>query len=65
MTAVQVDGDALIFIPEALRTEALCAAAERQTAWALTHLPDKQRTTELCKEALRQDFIVLQAAEVA
>lgn len=50
-----MDNNALMYVPEALKTTELCLEAVRHNANALKHVPEKLKTLELCLEAVRHD----------
>ena len=54
------DGLALEFVPERLKTPALCEVAVRQNGWALEFVPGALRTQELCLDAVRDAGQALQ-----
>jgi hypothetical protein len=55
LAAVQQNGVALQYVPEALRTEAVALAAVQQNGWALQLVPEALRTEAVALAAVQQD----------
>ena len=53
-------GWVLAFVPESLKTEALCLDAVRKYGRALAFVPERLRTPEMCSVAVRQDGMALE-----
>ena len=46
------NGEALAYVPEYLRTEAICLAAVGSNGWALAYVPEPLRTEAICTAAV-------------
>jgi hypothetical protein len=53
--ALRQNGQALRYVPKALRTEELCRIAVAQDGWALAHIPKTLWTEDLCRIAVAQN----------
>ncbi len=54
LNAVRINGFALEWVPNGLRTPELCMEAVRSSGWALQYVPAALQTTELCLAAVRR-----------
>jgi hypothetical protein len=55
LTAVQLDGENINFVPREILDKAICAAAVAKTGRSLSRVPMHFRTPEICEIAVRQD----------
>jgi hypothetical protein len=65
MSAVQRNGDALLFVPIELKTPEICLAAVQQNGDVLSFVPMELRTPELCMIAVQQYGYALQYIPIA
>jgi hypothetical protein len=56
---VREEGMALKFVPETMKTEAVCLSAVRQDGWELQDVPRKLQTINMCRAAVRQNAYVI------
>ena len=57
---IREEGVELKYVPEVMRTEAVCFAAVRQDGWDLQHVPKELQTIDLCRAAVRQNAYVIE-----
>ena len=55
LKAVESEGYALRFVPEAARSEAVCLKAVERSGYALQYVADDRQTEAVCLEAVKQD----------
>jgi len=60
LTAVQMNGLVLLFVPEEMRTFEICLAAVQKNGHALEFVPEEMRTFEICLAAVQQNGNTLQ-----
>jgi hypothetical protein len=58
--AVKLDGMALEYVPDELKTVILCKIAMTKTGMALQYVPDELKTPELCEIAVKNNGMALQ-----
>jgi len=57
--AVNQNGFALEYVPQAMRTPDLCLQAVNQNGWALLYVPETIKTPQLCLQAINQNGLAL------
>ena len=60
MVAVESDGDALQYVPDELKSEAVCAKAVERNGYALQYVPDELKSEAVCAKAVENDGDALQ-----
>ena len=59
LAAVESDGEALQYVPDELKSEALCAKAVERNGDALRYVPDELKSEALCANAVESDGYAL------
>ena len=60
MVAVESDGYALRYVPDELKSEAVCAKAVERNGYALQYVPDELKSEAVCAKAVESDGYALQ-----
>ena len=55
MVAVERNGEALRYVPDELKSEAVCAKAVESSGYALQYVPDELKSEAVCAKAVERD----------